>query len=90
MLFVVTRDPKLGRYPSPSFLNIVLMEFYSPRQPSAPPWLMNAARLGVPVTLFNRSVPDAHASSFCCDNIEGGPNGCKAFHEIWTSSSRLS
>ncbi len=30
------------------------------------------ARLGVPVTLFNRSVPDAHASSFCCDNIEGG------------------
>ena len=30
------------------------------------------ARLGTPVVLFNRYVPGAHASSVCCDNVEGG------------------
>lgn len=31
-----------------------------------------AARVGTPVILFNRYMPEAHVGAVCCDNVEGG------------------
>ncbi len=31
-----------------------------------------AARIGTPIVLFNRYMPNAHVGAVCCDNVEGG------------------
>jgi len=71
MLFVVTRDQNLDDI-LPQLLEYRVDGILLTAATLSSAMAHECARLGVPVTLFNRSVPDAHASSFCCDNIEGG------------------
>ena len=78
MLFVVTRDQNLDDI-LPQLLEYRVDGILLTAATLSSAMAHECARLDVPVTLFNRSVPDAHASSFCCDNIEGGRMAARLF-----------
>ena len=71
MLFVVTRDQNLDDI-LPQLLEYRVDGILLTAATLSSAMAYECARLGVPVTLFNRSVPNVQASSFCCDNVEGG------------------
>ncbi len=37
--------------------------------------------MGVPVVMFNRSVPDSHSTSICCDNESAGRQAAQCFYD---------
>jgi DNA-binding LacI/PurR family transcriptional regulator len=71
MLFVVSRDQNLDDI-LPQLLEYRVDGILLTAATLSSEMAYECARLGVPVTLFNRTIPDVSASSFCCDNLEGG------------------
>ncbi len=71
MLFAVTRDQSLDDI-LPQLLEYQVEGILITAATLSSAMAGECERWGTPVTLFNRYVPGTSASSFCCDNVEGG------------------